>query len=400
MNLEDTPRQAEYRTKVRAWIEAHRHEAPPPLGGIHAVDPTPYRRWQARLAETRLVGVTWPEEHGGAGLGAVEQLIVSGELRRAGCGGILDNIAIGIIGPTIIACGTEAQKQRYLGPMLHGEEGWCQLFSEPAAGSDLAGLQTRARRADSGFSITGQKVWTTGAQHAGFGLLLARTDPEVPKHKGLTMFLVPMHAEGVTVRPLRGISGGALFNEVFFDDVLVGDDAVVGAVDGGWSVALTALMFERVTLMATFDEIGLGAERFAAPLAGHPGLADAHVRQGLAEVTCGLLSLRYSAYRTLTALSRGAVPGPEAALGKIGVIEAARHGCELIADLLGPDALEGEWGETTCDMPGLRSGGGTEEVLRTTLGERVLGLPPEPRGDKEAPFSALGRSARATEVAA
>jgi alkylation response protein AidB-like acyl-CoA dehydrogenase len=398
MNLEDTPQQAAYRGKVRAWIEAHRHEAPPPIGGIHAVDAGLYRRWQARLAEARLVGVTWPEEHGGAGLGPVEQVIVSAELRRAGCGGIMDNIAIGIIGPTIIARGTDAQKQRYLGPMLRGDEGWCQLFSEPAAGSDLAGVQTRALRVDGGFSISGQKVWTTGAQYADFGMLLARTEPDVPKHKGLTMFLVPMRAEGVTVRPLRGISGGAAFNEVFFDDLFVADDAILGDVDGGWGLALTALMFERVTLMATFDELGLSAERFAAPIADHPGLADAHVRQRLAEVTCGLLSLRYSAYRTLTALSRGSVPGPEAALGKIGVIEAARQGCELIAELLGPDALEGEWGETTCDLPGLRSGGGTEEVLRTTIGERVLGLPPEPRVDKQAPFSELGRKASSVEA--
>jgi alkylation response protein AidB-like acyl-CoA dehydrogenase len=389
MNLEDTPEQATYRARVRAWIEANRHEAPPPVGGIHAVDPEPYRRWQARLAEARLVGVTWPEEHGGAGLGPVEQVIVSAELRRAGCGGILENISVGIIGPTIIARGTEEQRRRHLGPMLRGEESWCQLFSEPAAGSDLAGIQTRARRTDTGFSISGQKVWTTGAQHAGFGMLLARTSPDVPKHMGLTMFVVPMHADGVTVRPLRGISGGALFNEVFFDDVHVNADAVLGAIDDGWGVATTTLMFERATLMATFDELGLSAERFAAPIADHPKLMDAHVRQRLAEVTCGLLSLRYSAYRTLTQVSRGAVPGPEAALAKVGVIEAARQGCELIADVLGPDALEGDWGETTCDMPGLRSGGGTEEVLRTMIGERVLGLAPEPRADKCAPFSEL-----------
>jgi alkylation response protein AidB-like acyl-CoA dehydrogenase len=398
MDLQDTPQQAEYRTKVRAWIEAHRHEAPPPRRGVHGVEPGPYRRWQAKLAAARLVGVTWPEEHGGAGQGLVEQLIVSAELRRAGCAGILDNIAIGIIGPTIIARGTEEQKRRYLGPMLRAEEGWCQMFSEPDAGSDLAGLRTRARPERGGFSIDGQKVWTTGAQHADFGLLLARTDPDVPKHKGLTMFLVPMHATGVTVRPLRGISGAASFNEVFFEGLFVGSDAVLGSLDGGWDVALTALMFERATLMAIFDEVGFSAEQFAAPIADHPAVADAHVRHRLAEVTCGLLSLRYSAYRTLTALSRGAVPGPEAALGKIGVIEAARQGCELIADVLGPDALEGEWGETTCEMPGLRSGGGTEEVLRNTLGERILGLPPEPRTDKNVPYSELVRPRVPAEI--
>jgi alkylation response protein AidB-like acyl-CoA dehydrogenase len=392
MDLHDTPEQAAYRAEVRAWIEAHRHEAPPPTRGSHSADPKPYRRWQARLAEARLVGVTWPEEYGGAGLGPVEQLIVRSELRRAGCGGILDNIAVGIIGPTIIVRGSSEQQQRYLGPMLRGEEGWCQLFSEPAAGSDLAGVRTRARRTADGFSISGQKVWTTGAQHADFGLLLARTDPDVPKHQGLTMFLVPMRVPEVTVRPLRGMSGGASFNEVFFDDVPVGEDAVLGAISGGWGVALTALMFERATLLGAFDEIGFSAERFAAPFAEYRELADAHLRQRLAQVTCGLLSLRYSGYRTLTALARGAVPGPEAALGKIGVIEAARQGCELIADLIGPDALEGDWGETAFNLPGLRSGGGTEEVLRNMVGERVLGLPPEPRIDKRTPFRELGRS--------
>jgi alkylation response protein AidB-like acyl-CoA dehydrogenase len=388
MNLDDTPEQAAFRSSVRDWIQANRDEAPPPLSGIHVVDSASHRRWQAKLAATGLVGVTWPEEYGGAGLGPAEQMIVASELGRAGCRA---SPTIDIIGPTLIAYGSSGQKERYLGPMLRGEEGWCQLFSEPAAGSDLGALQTRARRVEGGFSISGQKVWTTGAQHADLGWLVARTNPHVPKHKGLTMFVVPMHADGVTVRPLRGISGDAAFNEVFFDDVVVGEDAVVGAVDGGWKVALTTLMYERATLMSSFADLGLGAERFAAAVADHPGLADADTRRRLAEVTCGLLALRYSSYRAMTALSRGGVPGPEAALGKLGVIEAARQGCELVADLLGPDALEGEWGETIADMPGLRSGGGTEEILRNTVGERVLGLPPEPRADKDVPYSELGR---------
>jgi alkylation response protein AidB-like acyl-CoA dehydrogenase len=400
MDLDDTPQQAEYRARVRAWIEAHKHHAPPPIGGVHAVDPARYRRWQAQLAEARLVGVTWPEEYGGAGLGPVEQLIVSSELRHAGCGGIADNIAISIIGPTIIARGTAQQKDRYLGPMLHGEEGWSQVFSEPAAGSDLAALQTRAKRVDGGFRLTGQKVWTTMAEHADFGMLLARTNPDVPKHNGLTMYIVPMNADGVIVRPLRGIEGGANFNEVFLDDVLVDDDHVLGGVDEGWDVALTALMYERLSLVATFDEAGMNAERFVAPLAKHPELLDSHARQRLAEVTCRLLALRFSGYRTLTALSHGRVPGPESALGKLGVVEAARQGCELIADVLGPGALDGEWGKTTCDLPGLRSGGGTDEILRNMLGERVLGLPPEPRADKGIPFSEFNHAKRNRAVTA
>jgi alkylation response protein AidB-like acyl-CoA dehydrogenase len=390
VDLKDTPEQAAYRAEVRAWIEAHRDEAPPLVGAMHAGDPTEFRRWQGKLAEAGLVGVTWPKDFGGAGLGPVEQVIVNAELQRAGCPGILDHIAVGNIGPTIIAYGTEPQKERFLGPLLHGDEGWCQLFSEPAAGSDLAGITTRARPSDGGgWRITGQKVWTTGAQWADFGLLIARTNPDVPKHRGLTMFLLPMHAEGVTVRPLRQISGGSHFNEVFLDDVDLPADAVIGEVDGGWGVAMTTLMFERLALLAAFEQLGWSAEDFVAPIADHPALAEADVRQRIAEVATELLSLRYSAYRTLTALARGDVPGPEAGLGKLSVITAGIKGAELIAEVLGPDALDGYWGDFAAEMPGLRTGGGTEEILRNTVGDRVLGLPPEPRFDKDVPFSEL-----------
>ena len=193
------------------------------------------RVWQGKLAEGGLAGVTWPKEYGGQGLGPIEQVICNQEIARAKVPGILDAIGVGMLGPTIIAHGSEEQKSRYLGPMLHGDEVWCQLFSEPAAGSDLAAVQTRARQQDDGsWRLTGQKVWTTNAQFASYGLLLARTDADVPKHKGLTMFVVPMDAEGVTVRGLRQISGEAEFNEVFFDDVALDEGAVVGGVGNGW----------------------------------------------------------------------------------------------------------------------------------------------------------------------
>ena len=195
--------------------------------------------------------------------------------------GILDAIGVGMLGPTIIAHGTEEQKQRYLGPMLHADEVWCQLFSEPAAGSDLAGIQTRARQQDDGsWRLTGQKVWTTNAQFAAYGLLLARTDPDVPKHKGLTMFIVPMDAEGVTVRGLRQISGEAEFNEVFFDDVALDADAVVGPVDGGWGTALTTLMFERLTIGLGGEGMGYRSDRFAEAIAAdEDARRDPEVRQ-------------------------------------------------------------------------------------------------------------------------
>ncbi len=390
MDLKDTPDQAAYRQRVRAWIEEHRHEAPELSSGLHAADPTAFRTWQGTLADAGLVGITWPKEFGGAGLGPIEQVIVSTELRRAGCPGIVDHIAVGNIGPTIFTYGSSAQQERYLGPLLHGDEGWCQLFSEPAAGSDLAGITTRAVAQDDGtWRVTGQKVWTTMAQFADYGMLLARTDPDVPKHRGLTMFLIDMRAAGVTVRPLRQISGAAHFNEVFLDDVELPADAVLGPVDGGWGVAMTTLMFERLALLAAFEELGWSAEDFVEPVADLPAMGDAHVRQRIAELTTELLSLRYSAYRTLTALSRGDVPGPEAGLGKIAIINAGVQASELIVDLLGPAAIDGRWGDLAMEMPGLRSGGGTEEILRTTVGDRVLGLPPEPRVDKDVPFSEL-----------
>ena len=390
MDLRDSPEQAAFRARVAAWIAEHRHEAPDTEEGLMVGDPTEFRRWQGKLAEAGLVGVTWPAEHGGQGLTTIEEAIVSAELAKAGCPGIVDHIAIGNLGPAIIAFGTEEQKARYLAPMLHGDEGWCQLFSEPAAGSDLAGLTTRARAdEDGGWTVNGQKVWTTGAQFADFGILLARTNPDVPKHRGLTAFIVDMHAPGVTVRPLRQISGGSHFNEVFFDDVALPPDALLGAVDAGWSVAMTILMFERLAVLAAFEQIGWTAEQFVEPVARHPRAEEPLVRRKIAEVAMHLLSLRYSMYRTLSALDNGQMPGPEGGMAKIGVIAAGAKGCELIADVLGPDALAGKWGDMATEMPGLRSGGGTEEVLRNMIGERVLGLPAEPRPDKDVPFSEL-----------
>jgi alkylation response protein AidB-like acyl-CoA dehydrogenase len=298
-----------------------------------------------------------------------------------------------MLGPTIIAHGTEEQKQRYLAPMLHADEVWCQLFSEPAAGSDLAGIQSRAVQQDDGsWKLSGQKVWTTNAQFASFGLLLARTDPDVPKHKGLTMFIVPMDAEGVTVRGLRQITGDAEFNEVFFDDVTLDQDLVVGPVNGGWGTALTTLMFERLTIGGGSEGMGYRADRFARAIAADDAAAaDPEVRQRFGELATDLLALRFTGYRILTALERGQIPGPEAGMGKVTVVTAAIAAGDLIADVLGPDALDedDEWSYLISFLPGLKSAGGTEEILRNTVGERVLGLPPEPRLDKGIPFSEL-----------
>jgi alkylation response protein AidB-like acyl-CoA dehydrogenase len=403
VDLNDTPEQAEYRERVRAWLEEHRGEAPVLRGPDALTDEqeilSARRAWQGKLAEGGLAGVTWPKEYGGQGLGPIEQVIVSQEIARAGVPGILDVIGVGMLGPTIIAHGTDEQKSRYLGPMLHGDEVWCQMFSEPAAGSDLAAVQTRARQEQDGtWTLNGQKVWTTNAQFASFGLLLARTDPDVPKHKGLTIFVIPMDAPGVTVRGLRQISGEAEFNEVFLDDVKLDADAAVGPVGGGWGTALTTLMFERVTIGLGSEGMGYREGRFAAALAADEhARRDPRVRERLGELSTDLLAVRFTGYRTLTALAKGQIPGPEAGLAKVTTVNAAVAAGELIADVLGPDALEpsSEWSYMISFLPGLKSAGGTEEILRNTIGERVLGLPPEPRLDKGIPFSELRAKERA-----
>jgi alkylation response protein AidB-like acyl-CoA dehydrogenase len=393
VDLNDTPEQASYRREVRAWLEENKAQAPPRSGSYEDQGYIDARRaWQRRLAEAGLAGVTWPREFGGRGLGPIEQVTVNQEISQAEVPGILDVIGIGMLGPCIIAHGSEEQKSRYLGPMLHGDEVWCQLFSEPAAGSDLAAVQTRARQnGGSGWALNGQKVWTTQAQFASYGLLLARTDSDVPKHKGLTMFIVPMDADGVTVRGLRQISGEAEFNEVFFDDVALDEDAVVGGVGNGWGTALTVLMYERLT-------IGFGSESFGSParlgeaLASDPAArVDSEVRQRLGEIITELLAVRFNGYRALTALARGQIPGPEAGLAKVTMVNAAIAASDLGADVEGPEALEPEsdWSYLISFLPGLKSAGGTEQILRNTIGERVLGLPPEPRLDKGVPFREL-----------
>jgi len=394
VDLKDTPEQAAFRDQVRTWLHEHRDQAPSPSGDSNDSAYIDRRRdWQRRLAEAELAGLTWPKEFGGQGRGPIEQVIVNQEMAAAGVPGILDIIGIGMLGPALIAHGSPEQQARYLGPMLHGDEVWCQLFSEPAAGSDLAAVQTRATSGDDGsWSLTGQKVWTTQAQFAAYGLLLARTDAGVPKHKGLTMFIVPIDAPGVTVRGLRQITGEAEFNEVFFDELNVGADAVVGGVGNGWGTALTVLMFERLTIGLGSESFGYRADRFAEAIAGDQAArTDPEVRRRLGDLATELLAVRFTAYRTLTALSKGQVPGPESGLAKVTTVNAAVAAGELIADVLGPEALApgSEWADMISFLPGLKSAGGTEAILRNTIGERVLGLAPEPRLDKGIPFAEL-----------
>jgi alkylation response protein AidB-like acyl-CoA dehydrogenase len=397
VDLDDTPEQATYRATVRAWLGEHAREAPT-AGPDGRLDPEAWRRWQGRLAEGGLVAVTWPAEYGGQGLGPIEQVIVGQELARATVPGPMGVIGLGMCGPALIYHGTDDQR-RHLPALLSGEEHWSQLFSEPAAGSDVAGIQTRATELDDGsWSITGQKVWTTGAQHSDWGILIARTDPDVPKHKGLTMFIVPIKgADGVTVRPLRQILGDAEFNEVFFDGLRVPQDAVLGGAGNGWTVALTVLMHERLSIGA--GNWGSLLDDLIGLIAGDEDAGcDAVVRQRLGAVAAELLALRFTGYRMLTAVQQGRIPGPEAGLAKVTTVNASAEAYALALAVLGPDGLEerSPWGTGAAGIAGFRSAGGSEQILRNTVGERVLGLPPEPRLDKGVAYRELKARERET----
>jgi alkylation response protein AidB-like acyl-CoA dehydrogenase len=400
VNFDDTPDEAAYRARVRRYVEEHRDEL-----GRHGDrtrrggDTGPARAAQACLYDGGLVGVTWPEQAGGQGGTAMQQAIVDQELSRAGIPMLLGIIGIGMCGPTVIAHGSQDQRDRYLTRLLRGDDIWCQLFSEPASGSDLAGLRMRAVRNDDGtWRLSGQKVWTTLAHVADHGIVLTRTDTEVAKHRGLTMFVVDMKAPGVTVRPLRQMSGGAEFNEVFFDDVLVPDSERLGDVNDGWRVALTTLMSERMSLGGGGTEVGMGVgavlQHVAQRIVDLPEDRQALVRQDFGRAYVASLGIRYTGYRRLSAVSKGTLPGPEASAGKLAGTRAARATADLAVRLLGDEAVyarsadgSSAWQDAQASLPGMAIAGGTDEILRNILGERVLGLPPEPRADKGVTFS-------------
>jgi len=397
MDFDDTPDEAAWRTRVRNYLSEHRDELGR-RGARNGRDDVPMaKRSQACLFDGGFVGVTWAKQFGGQGGTPMQQAIVDQEMGKAGVPSLINMIGIGMCGPTVIAYGSDEQKQRYLRPLLRGEDIWCQLFSEPASGSDLAALRTKAVRGEDGsWRITGQKVWTTGAQISDYGIILTRTNPDVAKHKGLTMFLVDMHASGVTVRPLRQMSGGADFNEVFFDDVVIPDSERLGDIDNGWRVALTTLMSERLSLGGGGTDIGMGIDAIVAHAAKQlPGLSperQALARQDLGRAYVASLGIRYTGYRQLSAISRGEAPGPEASAGKLAGTVASRAMADLGVRLLGEQGVyaqstdgEGTWQHLQAVLPGMAIAGGTDQVLRNVLGERVLGLPTEPRSDKNAP---------------
>jgi alkylation response protein AidB-like acyl-CoA dehydrogenase len=386
VDFDDSPEEASYRAHVRGLLEQHATELlhVEPGGSIDpATHQAEFRTTQRVLAEAGLIGIPWPREHGGQGGTLVQQAIAGQEFARARIPTLINHIGIGMCGPTVIAHGSDDQKQRYLARLLRADDVWCQLFSEPASGSDLAALRTTAVRDGADWIVNGQKVWTTLAHVADFGILLTRTDPDRPKHAGLTMFVVDMHAPGVTVRPLRQMAGGSGFNEVFFDDVRIPDG-------------------ERVAIGGAGGDLGVAVETLAAHARDRlPGLSpDRQVvaRQAVGRAVVELLATRYTGYRRFTVLSQGGLPGPEAGAGKLAGTAAARLAADAGVRLLGDEAVyaatadgDDTWQRTQAYLPGLAIAGGTDQVLRNILGERVLGLPPEPRADKSGPFSGSTR---------
>ncbi|HWS47112.1 MAG TPA: acyl-CoA dehydrogenase family protein, partial [Acidimicrobiia bacterium] len=336
-----------------------------------------------------------PVEAGGRGGAGWQQRIFNEEQSKYDVAVGVFAVGIGMAGPTIIAWGTAEQQQRYLPPMLRGDEVWCQLFSEPGAGSDLAGLRTRGERDGDEWLVNGQKVWTSGAHYSDFGLLLARTNPDAPKHKGITAFLLDMRVPGIDVRPLRQITGASHFNEVFLTDVRVPDACRVGPVDGGWRVANTMLSNER----AFIGGGGRVSARDIVALAQRTGASsDPTMRQELARSYTRMQLIKWLGLRARSRKDQGL--GPEASVLKLAVSRRLAHDGDLVMALQGAQAVlydtdalqDGYWQQQFLGQWSTRIGGGTEQIQRNVIGERVLGLPPEPRLDKELPFKDLPKS--------
>lgn len=412
MNFKDNAEEAAFRAEARAWLDANapRHlesrlikASAKEVSNVHlpdfdGEDPYPHcKEWQARKYESRWACLTWPKEYGGRGASPMEGVIWSQE---EGVYAQLSHVFYtghGMAGTTIMAHGTQEQQERYLRPMAAGAELWCQMFSEPSGGSDLAGLRTRAvRTPEDDWIIDGQKIWTTHAHFADFGILMVRTDPSAPKHAGLTMFILDLKRPGVTVRPIKQMTGHSYFCEVFLSGVRLPDSARVGAVNDGWRVALTTLMNERFLLGSSpctgIEELIELCQR----LDTGSGLAidDPSVRAKIALWTAQSNGLEYAMKRAQSALSNGRTPGPEYSIGKLVSYEMLQNIADLALDLLGPvGALVDESEKYTFLMsmllqsPAARVGGGSSEIQRNIIGERVLGLPASPQHDKHAPFN-------------
>ena len=405
--LESEEDDAGFRAEARAWLEAHARPRAPDESNLARYrflgDPSPEadaehvrrcKEWQHTLYDGGWAGITWPKEHGGRGGTPAQARTFAQEQARFDVPTGVFAVGIGMVGPTLIAHGTDAQKERYLPALLRGDDVWCQLFSEPGAGSDLAGLRTRAVRDGDEWVVNGQKVWSSGAHHSDLGILLTRTDPDVPKHRGITYFLVDMQSPGMDVRPLRQITGVAHFNEVFLTDVRIANENVVGEPNTGWGVALTTLGNER-TLIG--GGMGIGFRDVLRLARAQARTDEPELRQRLAAAYTRFELLKYLGLRAQAAARSGRPPGPETSVLKLAVSRNVALNGDLVLALEGPagmlqydDAPDGGfWQQQFLGQWGVRIGGGTDQVQRNVIGERVLGLPAEPRPDKSVPFREL-----------
>ncbi len=409
MNFDDTPQEAAFRAQARAFVNAHAPKqfeqelSKASLGRISLKNADIVevgKAWQKTKAEGGWACLTWPKAYGGRGASPIEKVIWQQE---EGVFGKLTQpfqIGEGMCGPTVMAYGSEDHKRSYLPKLASGEQIWCQLFSEPAGGSDVAGLRTRAERDGDHWIVNGQKIWTSGAHYSDFGILITRTDPTVPKHKGLTMFILDMKSQGVEVKPIKQANGMQEFNEVFFTNVRIPDSQRLGAVGDGWNVSLTTLMNERLSIGARLATGFPELFDYCSELITAEGLAldDRAVRSKLAHWAVKDSGLKYTSYRAVSALSKGQRPGPENSIGKLVagsmLQEIAAFAMELdgAAGMLSDPAQAGAGGRFQAMLlssPAMRIAGGTDEILRNIIAERVLGLPGDIRVDKDVPFNQI-----------
>jgi alkylation response protein AidB-like acyl-CoA dehydrogenase len=390
MDFEDTPEEAAFRAEVRAFLEPHRPAEALRYRGGHdlAALLAEQRAWQRTLFASGWAVPAWPREYGGRGLSAGQRQIWGEELRRIGRMGSMLSGGLDMLGPALIEHGDAAQKRRFLEATARGDVVWCQLFSEPGAGSDLASLATRAVRDGSDWIVTGQKVWSSFANHADLGFLLARTDPAAPKHAGIGFFLVDLRAPGVEVRPLVEMTGGNHFNEVFLSEVRVPGENLVGGPGAGWTIARTVLLHERLSI-GSFSALE-PVERVAREVRARGG-ADALLADEIARLWAWAKALDLLAARVRTRLARGQDPGPGALVMKNAVSDVMLRAADLGMRALGADALAAGsvFHHDFLFAPSMHIGGGTEEVVKNVAAEQGLGLPREPDATKGIPFDAL-----------
>src|SRR4051794_5605160 len=376
MDLRDTPEEAGFRAELRAWIDANLPEAERGgRGGAQRFEEFG-REWSRKLYEAGYAGLTWPKEYGGAGAPYSYQAIFYEEMAAAAAPPHIGVIGLGMAGPTIMVHGTDAQKSRHLEKILSGEDVWCQGFSEPDAGSDLAAARTRAELKDGVFVVNGQKVWSSFAHIADWCILVTQSDPDGQRYRNLTYLIVDMHAPGVEVRPLRQITGEAEFNEIFFTDVQVPQENLLGDVGQGWQVAMTTLLHERGTLGFALSAALDTNVRRLVELARERRPTGA-ARDQVAREWIEQQALRYTNYRSLTTLIKTGIPGPEGSVGKLHWSEQNQRLTKLARQLLGSDGLadDGFWNHQQLRSRGNTIEAGTSEILRNIIAERVLGLP-------------------------